>query len=246
MNTSRSLNALSSFGEISPKSAPRLTTSKPAALEERLIALLRKHRLRYRAIRLKPGVGIYNAGDSDRTMYFLEDGTVKISIPTAAGRSCLLEFHRAPMFFGEIAGINGERADMAVSRTTVLLRKIPGDAFAEMLKAEDLVQAFAGYLAARLSEHQQIITDFATCSAEERLAATLLRLGRKLGHTESGVLCVHDRLSCQELAEMVGTTRSRVGYFLGRFRQLDFVFEDSRRCLRIREDRLEEYLKERA
>jgi CRP/FNR family transcriptional regulator, cyclic AMP receptor protein len=229
-----------------PRFAPRVAAPKPGAVEDQLVALVRKYSLRYRAIRLKRGVGIYNAGDSDRTMYFLEEGMVRISIPTAAGRSCLLEIHRSPMFFGEIAGVNGERADMAVARTSVLLRKIPGEAFFEMLKAEDLVQTFAVYLSARLSEYQQIITDFVTCSAEERLAATLLRLGRKLGHTESGELCLRERLSCQELSEMVGTTRSRVGYFLGRFRQQHFVAEDSRRHLRIREDRLKEYLSERA
>lgn len=220
---------------------------RPSALqpiEDRLVAMVRRQAHHFRAARLNKGAGIYNAGDCDKTIYFLEEGTVKISVPTSAGRSCLLDFHRAPMIFGEIPGLNGERADMAVARTPVLLRKVPRIAFVEMMRNEDLLLTFTWHLGRRITEYQQIVTEFATCSAEARLAATLIRLGKKLGYVQSGELCLDEPLSCQDLSEMVGTTRSRVGYFLARFRALNFVTMDPDCRLRIRENQLSAYLDE--
>lgn len=218
----------------------------PEAIEARLISFVYKAAQRYRGVRFKKGSVIYSAGERDRAIYCLEEGTVRISISTFAGRSCLLYIHRAPMFFGEVSRANGERADMAVARTDVLVRKIPGAAFAEMLKEEDAAHVFATFLAARLAEHQQIITDFVTYSAEERLAAVLLRIGRRLGRMEAGELCFQEPISCQELSEMVGTTRSRIGYFLGRLRERDILSVGAACRFKIRERLLTEYLCERA
>lgn len=240
-------------GEIRPSPFSRAPISgtrdavrmpAPQEIEDRLIELVRRQAHRFRAIRLDKGGGVYSAGDRDTTIYYLEEGTVKISVPTSAGRSCLLDFHRAPMIFGEIPGMNGERADMAVARTPVLLRKIPKSDFMEMMRNDDLLLTFTIYLGRRISEYQQVVTEFATCSAEARLAATLIRLGRKLGYMQSGELCLDEPLSCQDLSEMVGTTRSRVGYFLARFRALNFLSDDPHCRLRIREKRLTAYLDE--
>jgi CRP-like cAMP-binding protein len=135
-----------------------------------------------------------------------------------------------------------ERMDMAIARTPVSLRKIPVSDFMEMLRKQDLTATFVAYLATRGAEREQIITDFVTCSAEERLAAALLRIGRRLGRPESGELCMFEPLSCQELSEMVGTTRSRIGYFLGRFRERRLLVQVSKSHFRILESRLTHYL----
>ena len=218
------------------------SSAESEEFETRLLTFVRTLALNYRLSRIRRGGTIYSAGDCDNKIYFLEEGSLKISVSTYAGRSCLLDIHRAPALFGEAACAMAERMDMAVARTAVSLRKIPVSDFMEMLRRQDLTATFVAYLAARGAEHQQIITDFVTCSAEERLASALLRIGRRLGRPESGALCMIEPLSCQELSEMVGTTRSRVGYFLGRFRERRLLVQDSKSHFRILESRLTHYL----
>jgi hypothetical protein len=83
---------------------------------------------------------------------------------------------------------------------------------------------------------------FTTENSEQRLAETLLQLGRTLGSNGSSSICIEPKISQEDLADMVGTTRSRIGAFLKRFRELGLISLNDRRCLIIREDKLSDYI----
>jgi hypothetical protein len=101
---------------------------------------------------------------------------------------------------------------------TTVVRRIPVAAFLAMLDEHDLLGDYVCYLAERIAEQQDVITDFATLPSENRLAAVLLLLGRTIGvrMPGAGEVRLADRINYQELADMVGTTRSRVGRFVQR------------------------------
>jgi CRP-like cAMP-binding protein len=98
------------------------------------------------------------------------------------------------------------------------------------------------YLAVRISEQQQVIRTLITTSSEPRLAITLLRLGRRLGKTDLCNTCINQKISHEELAGMVGTTRPRIGIFLKKFRELGMVELNQNRCLVIKEKEIKQYL----
>jgi CRP-like cAMP-binding protein len=100
------------------------------------------------------------------------------------------------------------------------------------------------FLAGKLVEQQQIVSQFVTADSEGRLAATLLRLARKIGKPHNGRLVIDEKITQEELAEIVGTTRSRIGFFLKRFRTAGLIEKSAQASLSIDEVRLDEYIQE--
>jgi CRP/FNR family cyclic AMP-dependent transcriptional regulator len=81
-----------------------------------------------------------------------------------------------------------------------------------------------------------------TANSEQRLATTLLHLARRLGKNDPRSVRIEQKISHEELAEMVGTTRPRIGIFLKRFRELGLIEISSERHFIVRERKLREYL----
>lgn len=111
-----------------------------------------------------------------------------------------------------------------------------------VLSDAGLREEFVLYLARRLSEQQQMITGLVTEDSEYRLAAVLLNLGCKIGKRENHRLRIEQRITQEELSSMVGTTRSRVGYFLKRFRAAGLVERAGDSCLVVDEPRLRTFM----
>lgn len=224
--------------------APRATEVMGFAgvSHQRLLSFVRELLSDFRPVAVKRGSYIYHCGDPGNVAYFLEAGTVKTCVPTEAGKHCLLQIHGPPDFIGHPSLPNADRGETAIARTAVVIRKIPSAVLLEELLRKDLMKEFTSYLSGRLQEQQQIITSLVTSSAEARLAAALIRLGRNLGEPVAGELRLRERISCQELAEIVGTTRSRVGYFLARFRNLHLIHTDPPWPLRIRVAQLQSHM----
>ena len=122
------------------------------------------------------------------------------------------------------------------------LRQMPHCSFIMGLKQELLLEGLVQYLAVRISEQQEITMAMATASSEQRLAKTLLYLSRCLGRSDSHGTQIEQTLSHCELSEMVGTTRTRIGVFLKKFRDLGLVRLTEQQCLVIEQKRLAEYL----
>jgi CRP/FNR family transcriptional regulator, cyclic AMP receptor protein len=186
---------------------------------------------------------IYARDRLDDAIYLVERGQVKVSQITESGKSCLLGIYVAGNVFGETSVVGaGRSAEMAVAMRPTVLRKMSSVRFWARLREGGLFEDFARHLAMRVLEQQLVITELATLSSEYRLATTLVRLScTSEGHGPHNRQ-IKEPISCQELSEMVGTTRSRIGYFLKKFRELGLIATTPLYFLLINEDALIDYV----
>jgi len=122
------------------------------------------------------------------------------------------------------------------------LKRTSYRSFLARLRNESLLEGLIQYLAVRLAEQQEVIAALATANSEQRLARTLIHLARILGMSDSRGTRIAHRISQEELAEMVGTTRTRIGVFLKKFRGLGLVGLSEERCLVVDSAKLSAYL----
>ena len=192
--------------------------------------------------RLDADEALYTSGAIGDNIYLVESGYVKILMPCQDAKECLLDICTAGDLLGESCLLRSERVETVVAMTSSVLRVVARTEFLDLVFKHRLVEASLQYLAAKVSEQRQIISDFVTADSERRLAATLLRLGRKIGKPDRGRLAIGEKITQEELAEIVGTTRSRIGYFLKRFRSAQLIEGTSEPPLLINEERLDAYI----
>jgi CRP/FNR family transcriptional regulator, cyclic AMP receptor protein len=192
--------------------------------------------------RLDSDEALYTCGAENYNIYFIESGFVKVLLLSQSARQCLLDICSHGDMLGESSFLSAERAETVIAMTPCVLRAIPRVDFLDIIFKHKLVEETLQHFAAKLQEQQQVVSHFVTADSEGRLAATLLRLGRKLGKPRDGRLAIDERITQEELAEIVGTTRSRVGYFLKCFLEAGLIERPSRAALLINEARLDEYV----
>ncbi len=184
---------------------------------------------------------VYNLGQPDAHLYLIESGQVKTLTHTRDGKQCLLSIQGPGDVFGEggVLAANHTETAQAMQATTLVQISV-----AQVMRACDppLQEALISHLANRLLEQQQMIANLVTMDSEHRLAALLVNLGKKVGKNREHTALIRDRITQEELAEMVGTTRSRVGYFLKRFSVAGVVHrtKEAHLCIHIAE--LTDYL----
>jgi CRP/FNR family cyclic AMP-dependent transcriptional regulator len=183
---------------------------------------------------------VYSGGNRDDKIYFVVAGHVKLIMGSPEGKECLLAIYTGGDLFGESCLSGDPRNETAVAMSNTVIRQVPGTRFLALMLESGLIADFVGFLAGRLSEQQQIITNLATAGCEYRLGLALLRLSEKLGSSDSFGL--RQRISHQELSQMVGTTRPRVSEFMQRFRDrgLIDITPDSR--IFVREQLLRQHI----
>jgi CRP/FNR family cyclic AMP-dependent transcriptional regulator len=193
---------------------------------------------------LKVGKGsdVYRCGDHDDNVYLIESGQIKIQALSHDAKGCLLAIYTAGDLFGELCLTGGSRVETATAMKDSVLKKIRCDNFLRRLTQDVLHEAFLKYVVLRIAEQQKIIRNLVTADSEHRLAATLLQLTQKLGRRDTCSLRIQKRISHQEFSEMVGTTRSRIGHFLQKFRDLGLIVSDPEGFLIVKEASLEAYL----
>jgi CRP/FNR family transcriptional regulator, cyclic AMP receptor protein len=186
---------------------------------------------------------IYTSGERNDSVYLLESGQVKLLLQSFEGKECLVSIRTVGDLFGEFC-FTGHlaRLESAVAMRDSIVRKISAREFLCYIKSTALMESFVQYLTLRISEHEEVIAAMATVNSEQRLAKTLLHLGRLLGEDDSRGKRIAQRISHEELSEMVGTTRPRVGILLKKFRQLGLIGVNSERFLYIQERKIREYL----
>ncbi|WP_051829798.1 MULTISPECIES: Crp/Fnr family transcriptional regulator [Streptomyces] len=209
-------------------------------LDERLHASGR-HSTR---VELRRKENLYVCGDSDESVYLITSGHIKAVTVTPGGKGCLLAFYSRYDLLGESCLLSPVRQETATAMTPVVARKIPRSWFLEALSTHGLFEEYLQYLTTRLFEQQEHITHLVTCDSEQRLAATLLRMARRQVATESDWVMFDQKITHEELAAMVGTTRSRIGFFLKRFRELSAVETTPKNRLMVHPERLEHYMDE--
>lgn len=186
---------------------------------------------------------IYTAGSREDRIYVIAAGQVKLVMQSPAGRECLLAIHTAGDFFGENCLCGVPRSETAVAMSDTVLKQVTSTRFLALMVENGMLAGFVRYLAMRLAEQQQLIANLATVNCEYRLAAALLRLFRKFGASESRGLT--QKISHQELAQMVGTTRPRVSELMQRFRGRGLVDMTPDSRILVRERLLQQYLETR-
>jgi CRP/FNR family transcriptional regulator, cyclic AMP receptor protein len=170
-----------------------------------------------------PKQGIFAQGDAADAVYYVQKGRVRLTVVSQTGREATLGMLGAGNFFGEGA-LAGQilRMGSAVAMSDCEIQRIEKKAMIDALHRESsFSELFVAYLLARNVRYEEDLVDQLFNSSEKRLARVLLLLAHfgKEGVPETVV----PKISQESLAEMVGTTRSRVSFFMNRFRKLGFV-----------------------
>ena len=145
--------------------------------------------------------------------------------------------------FGELclSGLGG-RLETATAMEDSFLKEIPCGKFLDRLAKDSLLEGFIKYMAVRVADQQQVIANLVTVDSEQRLGKTLLQIARKLGKKDPRSIRIEVKLSHEELAAMVGTTRPRISVFMQRFRNLGLIEYNTDHHLIIKEKKLTAYL----
>jgi CRP/FNR family transcriptional regulator, cyclic AMP receptor protein len=166
---------------------------------------------------------IFSQGDASDSVLYIQEGAVKLSVQSHGGKEAVVAMLGPGDFFGERA-LAGHpvrlEAATAMSATTVL--SIPKRLMIRLLHDQHaLSDRFITFMLARNIRIEEDLVDQLFNSSEKRLARTLLLLAR-YGKPDQKHR-VLPRVSQETLAEMVGTTRSRVNFFMNKFKKLGFI-----------------------
>jgi CRP/FNR family transcriptional regulator, cyclic AMP receptor protein len=161
---------------------------------------------------------IFSQGQVGDAVFFLLKGRVKLAVTSHDGKEAILDTLSAGEFFGEeCLGAQPLRVKTAISVGSCALARVEKATMARMLHEKPgLAELFVKHLLSRLLRSQADLVDQLFNSSEKRLARTLLMLSH-FGK-ESTSETVVAGITQEHLAQMVGTTRSRVNYFLNKFR----------------------------
>jgi CRP-like cAMP-binding protein len=176
---------------------------------------------------------IFVQGDTKDGLFFVQTGKVRLSVVSENGKEATLGILGDGDFFGE-GGLAGQphRMSSATALTDCLLLHIEPKSMMHTMNMQPKLSAlFVKYLLQRNIRYQDDLVDQLFNSSEKRLARVLLLMAQfgKEGVSEMSV----PRLSQETLAEMVGTTRSRVSYFMNRFRKFGYIHYDVGDNLRV-------------
>jgi CRP-like cAMP-binding protein len=166
---------------------------------------------------------IFSQGDASDSVMYIQKGAVKLSVLSHGGKEAVVGMLGPGDFLGERA-LTGHpvrlEAAIAVSETTVLM--IPKQQMIRLLHDQHgLSDRFITYMLARNIRVEADLIDQLFNSSEKRLARTLLMLARYGKPDQAHHLL--PRISQETLAEMIGTTRSRVNFFMNKFKRLGFI-----------------------
>lgn len=195
------------------------------------------------AIKIAKYNNVYTVGEEDERVYFIESGQIKLVMVSPGGKECMLAIHSSGDIFGELclSGLAG-RLETATAMEDTVLRRVPCARFLDRLASDSLLEGFIKYMAVRVADQQEVIANLVTVDSEQRLGKTLLQIAKKLGKKDPRSIRIELRISHEELASMVGTTRPRISVFMQRFRNLGLIEMTIEHHLIIKEKRLTDYL----
>jgi CRP/FNR family transcriptional regulator, cyclic AMP receptor protein len=177
----------------------------------RTISKYRKHQI------------VFSQGDPADSVFYIQDGKVKVTVVSEQGKEAIVAILGSDEFCGE-GCLNGQprRVATAVAMTECEIMRLEKEAMIRVLHDEPAFsEMFVSHLLARTIRVEADLVDQLFNSSEKRLARALLLLANfgKDGRPEPIIA----KVSQETLAEMIGTTRSRVSHFMNKFRQLGFI-----------------------
>ena len=182
-----------------------------------------------RIVQLEPKETFFSQGDPADSVFYLQTGRAKITVVSKAGKEATIAILAPGDFVGEgaLAAVPGLRLSSASAITACTALKIMRKEMIRVMHEEhDFSDLFLKFLLDRSMRIQADLVDQLFNSSEKRLARILLLMA-EFG-AQGGPEATIPKVSQETLAEMVGTTRSRVSFFMNRFRKLGFVEYDGR------------------
>jgi CRP/FNR family transcriptional regulator, cyclic AMP receptor protein len=166
---------------------------------------------------------VYGQGDPADCVFFIQSGKVKKTVVSEQGKEAVVALLGTGDFFGEgcLAGESLRLATVSAMTKCVIVRISKEDVTRVIHEEPAFAELFISHLLARNSRVEEDLVDQLFNSSEKRLARTLLLLANfgKEGRPEPIIA----KISQETLAEMIGTTRSRVSFFMNRFRELGLI-----------------------
>jgi CRP-like cAMP-binding protein len=167
---------------------------------------------------------IFSQGDLADAVFYIQKGRIRLSVVSGQGKEATISLLGVGDFLGEdcITGVRSPRMASATAMASCLVLRIERKEMMRVIHEEHVFSdIFVAYLLARNAKIQEDLVDQLFNSSEKRLARTLLLLANfgKEGKPE----LVIPKISQEVLAEMIGSTRSRVSFFMNRFRKLGFI-----------------------
>jgi CRP/FNR family cyclic AMP-dependent transcriptional regulator len=165
---------------------------------------------------------IFSQGDTAESIFYVQKGTVKLSVVSSQGKEAVIAIMEPGQFFGE-GCLNGDTLRVATSTSPgdTIVASITKPAMRIALRNGQFAEIFLKYVLNRNSRVERDLIDQLFNSSERRLARLLLLLAHfgKEGSPQP----IDVKMSQETLAEMIGTTRSRVSFFMNKFRKLGFI-----------------------
>ena len=166
---------------------------------------------------------VYSQGDPADAVFYIQKGKIKVLVVSEQGKEAVVGIMEPGQFFGE-GCLNGHplRISTTVAMDQCVITSIAKSSMLAALKSEPkFSELFMGYLLSRNSRIEEDLIDQLFNSSEKRLARLLLLLAN---FGKDGVpQPIAVQISQETLAEMIGTTRSRVSFFMNKFRRLGFI-----------------------
>jgi CRP-like cAMP-binding protein len=197
------------------------TTSSAPAFDAQ--AFLNSADITKKVVTYKPLAVIFSQGDPADSVMYIQRGVIRLSVLSQSGKEAIVATLGPGDFLGEGA-LAAQRLRLgtatAVSTTTVLI--VPKKQMIQLLNDQpEFSNRFIAFMLSRNIRIEEDLVDQLFNSSEKRLARTLMLLARYgMADKPQGVL---PKLSQEMLAEMIGTTRSRVNFFMNKFRKLGFI-----------------------
>ena len=180
--------------------------------------------IRYRIAKYRRSAVIFSQGDPATEVMYLQQGSVKLSVLSRTGKEAIISVLQPGDFFGEgcLAGQPLRMATAAAVNASTVAHIERSHMIEMMRQVPEFNDQFVGQMLARNIRIEEDLIDHLFNSAEKRLARTLLLLAR-YGSNDGSPGRITPRLSQEELAEIIGTTRGRVSFFMNKFRKLGFI-----------------------
>ncbi len=166
---------------------------------------------------------VYAQGEPADSVFYIHSGKTKVTVLSEHGREAVVALQGTGDFFGEgcLAGQAHRLATVSAMTKCVIARIAKADIMRVIHEEPAFAELFISHLLARNIRVEEDLVDQLFNSSEKRLARVLLLLANfgKSGRSEPVIA----KISQETLAEMIGTTRSRVSFFMNKFRQLGFI-----------------------
>jgi CRP/FNR family cyclic AMP-dependent transcriptional regulator len=181
-------------------------------------------RLKTKVVHYSTSRNVFRQGDDSDAVMFIESGTVKVTIVNTQGKEAVITLLVAGDFVGESCISNGSPVRLTTATAiapTVLIVIQKAEMIRGLHEDKEIADQFIAYMLRRNSKTESDLVDQLFNSTEKRLARALLLLAQygKEGRPETAIATI----SQETLAELVGTTRSRVNFFMNKFRKLGFI-----------------------